>query len=148
MIVENIVGNLATLENRPPHVEYIYLESDQLVKRIQRMKTDHGNEVGIRLGKNEELTDGDVLYMDEKNMIVISVKKDDVLVINPVNIQQMGEIAHQLGNRHIPAQFDGGEMYVQYDYLIEELLEELSVPHTREKRKVAEPFRYIGHHHE
>ncbi|WP_226584322.1 urease accessory protein UreE [Halobacillus litoralis] len=148
MIIERIVGNVATLENRPPHMEYIYMDSDQLVKRIQRLTTDHGNEIGVRLGKNEELSDGDILYMDEKNMMVVSVKKDDVLVIRPGNIQQMGEIAHQIGNRHIPAQFDGEEMFVQYDYLIEEMLEGLSIPHQRENRKLKEPFRYIGHSHD
>jgi urease accessory protein len=148
MIIENIVGNVATLEKRAPHIEYVYLESEQLVKRIQRMTTDHGNEIGVRLSKNEELSDGDVLYMDEKNMVVISVTKEDVLVISPTSMQQMGDIAHQLGNRHLPAQFEGEEMIVQYDYLIEELLQQIGVPHKREKRKVAQPFRYIGHHHD
>ncbi|WP_082232836.1 urease accessory protein UreE [Halobacillus massiliensis] len=148
MIIEHIVGNVATLEKRAPHIEYVYLESDQLVKRIQRMKTDHGNEIGVRLSKNDELSDGDVLYMDEKNMVVISVKKDDVLVISPTSMQQMGDIAHQLGNRHLPAQFIGEEMIVQYDYLIEELLQELGVPHNRAKKKVPKPFRHIGHHHD
>ncbi|ASF40649.1 urease accessory protein UreE [Halobacillus halophilus] len=148
MIIENIVGNVATLEKRAPHIEYVYLESEQLVKRIQRMKTDHGNELGIRLSKNEELSDGDVLYMDEKNMVVISVKKDDVLVISPTTMKQMGDTAHQLGNRHLPAQFEGEDMIVQYDYLIEELLLDLGVPHKRENRKVPQPFRYIGHHHD
>ncbi|MCA1010600.1 urease accessory protein UreE [Halobacillus halophilus] len=148
MIIENVVGNVATLEKRAPHIEYVYLDSEQLVKRIQRMKTDHGNEIGVRLSKNEELSDGDVLYMDEKNMVVISVKKDDVLVISPTTMQQMGDTAHQLGNRHLPAQFVGEDMIVQYDYLIEELLLDLGVPHKRENRKVPQPFRYIGHHHD
>lgn len=148
MIIEDIVGNVSTLEKRAPHIERVYLRSDDLVKRIQRVVTDHGKELGIRLKDNRELIDGDVLYMDEKNMIVISVKEDDLLIIMPTSIQQMGEIAHQLGNRHLPAQFEDNKMLVQYDYLVEELLQQLSVPYQRENRKVKRAFRHIGHRHD
>ncbi|MCL6616910.1 MAG: urease accessory protein UreE, partial [Anoxybacillus ayderensis] len=70
-----------------------------------------------------------------------------LLVIRPTSIKQMGEIAHQLGNRHLPAQFEGEEMLVQYDYLVEELLKQLHIPYQREKRKVKQAFRHIGHSH-
>lgn len=147
MIIEKVIGNVSTIEKRTPHVERVYLESDLLVKRIQRVTTDHGREIGIRLRDNKDLVDGDILHMDEKNMIVISVKEDDVLVIMPTSIGQMGDIAHQLGNRHLPAQFEGDEMLVQYDYLVEELLKQVKVPYKRENRKVGQAFRHIGHSH-
>jgi urease accessory protein len=147
MIIEKVLGNLSTIEKRTPHVERVYLESDLLVKRIQRVSTDHGREIGIRLKDNKDLVDGDILHMDEKNMIVISVKEDDVLVIMPTSIGQMGDIAHQLGNRHLPAQFKGDEMLIQYDYLVEELLKQVKVPYQRENRKVGQAFRHIGHSH-
>ena len=72
---------------------------------------------------------------------------DDLLVISPRSFQEMGTIAHQLGNRHLPAQFEEDEMMVQYDYLVEELLNELEIPYKREKRKVKQAFRHIGHSH-
>ncbi|WP_174733459.1 urease accessory protein UreE [Mesobacillus harenae] len=148
MIIEKIVGNIASLSKRAPHVERVYLQSDDLVKRVQRVVTDHGKELGVRLKENRELIDGDVLYMDEKNMIVISVKDDDLITIKPTSIGQMGDIAHQLGNRHLPAQFEGDEMLVQYDYLVEELLQKLEIPYQRENRKVRKAFRHIGHSHD
>jgi urease accessory protein len=148
MIIEKVIGNVATIEKKAPHTERVYMNSDDLVKRIQRVVTDHGKEIGIRLKDNRDLTDGDVLYLDERNMIVISVKADDLLVIQPTSIQQMGEIAHQLGNRHLPAQFEGKEMLVQYDYLVEELLQQLEIPFKRENRRVKQAFRHIGHRHD
>lgn len=148
MIIEKVIGNVATIEKKAPHTERVYLNSDDLVKRIQRVVTDHGKEIGIRLKDNRDLIDGDVLYIDERNMVVISVKDDDLLVIQPTSIQQMGEIAHQLGNRHLPAQFEGNEMLVQYDYLVEELLQQLEIPFKRENRKVKHAFRHIGHRHD
>lgn len=148
MIVEKVLGNLETIENKPKHMERVYLESDSLRKRILRVKTDHGKEIGIRLKENRDLMDGDILYMDETNMIVIQTMADDILTIMPRSIGQMGDIAHQLGNRHLPAQFEADEMLVQYDYLVEELLIDLGVPYRREKRKVKQAFRHIGHSHD
>ncbi len=148
MIIEQIIGNVKQLEKTPHHVERVYLRSDDLVKKIQRVKTDHGNELGIRLKQGKELVDGDILYQDEKNSIIISVLADDVIVIQPISILQMGEIAHQLGNRHLPAQFEENEMIVQYDYLVERLLDELRVPYTREERKMSKAFKHIGHSHD
>ncbi|OKL35414.1 urease accessory protein UreE [Domibacillus mangrovi] len=150
MIIEKIVGHIDELDPElvaRTHKEKVYLESSDLVKRIQRVKTDHGNEIGIRLSESRELNAGDVLYMDEKNIILIEVFPDDVIVIEPRNINEMGTIAHQLGNRHLPAQFEEDKMLVQYDYLVEELLEELGLPYVREKRKVKKAFRHIGHSH-
>lgn len=147
MIIEKIVGNVDEISTTGHHIERVYLSSDDLVKRIQRVTTDHGKEVGIRLKEPKDLIDGDILFMDNRNMIVVSVTSDDLLVIHPTSFKQMGEIAHQLGNRHLPAQFEGQEMLVQYDHLVEELLKQLEIPYTREDRKVKKAFRHIGHSH-
>jgi len=150
VLIERIETNIEELEKEEiirRHIEKVYLESDLLVKRIQRVTTDHGREIGIRLRDPRDLAAGDVLYMDEKNMIVIDVIADDLIVIKPRSLQEMGTIAHQLGNRHLPAQFEDDVMMVQFDYLVEKLLKELEIPYTREKRKVKQAFRHIGHSH-
>lgn len=150
MIIEEIVTNIHDIspeERKNRHVEKVYLESADLMKRIQRVETDHGREVGIRLKNPRDLEAGDVLFMDDQNIIMIDVLSDDLLIIQPRNMFEMGTIAHQLGNRHLPAQFEGEEMFVQYDYLVAELLDELDIPFIREERKVKQPFRHIGHSH-
>ena len=151
LIVEQIelnIENIAKVEIEKRHMEKVYLESAHLVKRIQRVTTDHGNEIGIRLKEPRDLVAGDVLYMDDKNLIIIDVISDDLIIISPRSLNEMGTIAHQLGNRHLPAQFDKDEMLVQYDYLVEELLQKLQIPYKREDRKVKQAFRHIGHSHE
>lgn len=150
MLIERIEANIESMEKEEiirRHIEKVYLESDQLVKRVQRVTTDHGREIGIRLKEARDLVVGDVLHLDEKNMIVVDVLADDLLVISPRSLLEMGTIAHQLGNRHLPAQFEDNVMMVQYDYLVEELLKELDIPFKREKRKVKKAFRHIGHSH-
>ena len=148
MIIEKIIGNMHDMEVKSSHIERVYLESSDLLKRIQRVKTDYGKELGIRLKENKELVDGDILFMDEKNTIIIQTLADDVLTIQPRTLKEMGEIAHQLGNRHLPAQFEGDQMIVQYDYLVESLLKELGLSYLREDRKVKKAFRHIGHSHD
>lgn len=145
MIIEKVVGNIHKLDKPTTHIERVYVKSDDLLKKILRVKTDHGNELGIRLKEGSILKDGDILYQDERNTIIISVLADDVLVIKPTNLTQMGDIAHQLGNRHLPAQFENDEMIVQYDYLVEKLLQDLEIPFARENRKMKKAFKHIGH---
>lgn len=151
MIIEKIVTNikdLNTSELEKRHKEKVHLESAHLMKRIQRVETDHGRELGIRLKEHRDLEAGDVLFMDDENMIIIEVLSDDLIVISPRDMHEMGTIAHQLGNRHLPAQFEADDMLVQYDYLVEELLQELGIPFKREDRKVKKAFRHIGHSHD
>ncbi|MFL1673826.1 urease accessory protein UreE [Paenibacillus dendritiformis] len=150
MIIEQIAGRLADLspeERAGRHMEKVFMASEDMLKTIQRVTTDHGNEIGIRLAQRTELKDGDILYMDDKNMIVIEVMPDDVLVIQPRSIREMGEIAHKLGNRHLPAQFEGDGMVVQYDYLVEEQLNQDGIPFARENKKMKQAFRHVGHKH-
>lgn len=150
MIVEQVVTNIDKISPnilKNCHLEKVYLESSDLVKRVQRVVTDHGREIGIRLKEQKDLSAGDVLFMDDYNIIVIDLIPDDLLVISPNSLQQMGDIAHKIGNRHLPAQFEGNEMLVQYDYLVEELLNELKVPYSREEKKVKQAFRHVGHSH-
>ncbi|SCS41771.1 urease accessory protein UreE [Staphylococcus caeli] len=150
MIIEEIVGNIANLtdSDKNKHIEKVYLENSDLVKRIQRVTTDHGNEIGIRLKQPIDLQYGDILYQDDTNMIIVDVNSEDLLVIKPRSLQEMGDIAHQLGNRHLPAQFTETEMLVQYDYLVESLLKDLGIPYEHEDRKVNQAFRHIGHSHD
>lgn len=151
MIIEEIVTNINALspeELDKRHKEKVYLESAHLMKRIQRVESDHGRDIGIRLKNPRDLEAGDVLYMDDDNMIIVDVLSDDLIVISPRSMNEMGTIAHQLGNRHLPAQFEGDDMLVQYDYLVEELLEGMGIPFKREERKVQQAFRHIGHSHD
>ena len=148
MIVEKVIGNIEEIEDiKAFHVEKVILESDDLLKRVQRVQTDHGTELGISLPPNHALRDGDILHQEGKNLIVISVKADDVLVIRPADMMQMGVVAHMLGNRHLPAQFEEDTMIVQYDYLVERLLKEEKLSYTRENKKLKQAFRHVDHSH-
>ena len=147
MILDKILGNIKDMEDIHCHVERIYLESDELLKRVLRVTSDHGHEYGISLPKGSEMRDGDILFNDGHNMVVISVKEDDVIVITPRDINEMGDVAHNLGNKHLPVQIEDGKIIIQYDYLVEKFLQDLQVNFERKNMKLKQAFRHVDHSH-
>ncbi|MCA4134583.1 urease accessory protein UreE [Arthrobacter sp. M4] len=161
MIIEKILGNLHELPQAEAaalaqlHKEKVVLSSAQLVKRIQRVTTDHGQEIGIRLPSGSgDLRDGDILHVTDSNIVVISVLPTDVLVIAPRSVYEMGVVAHSLGNRHLQAQFFDADsdyaaevMVCQYDHTVEDYLKHVGVPFSRQERIMPVPFRHAEHTH-
>jgi urease accessory protein len=161
VIVDRIVGNLADLpqeERDGLHVEKVVLAGADLVKRIQRVTTDHGREIGLRLaaapGRDGDLRDGDILLRDATGVVAVVVLPSDVLVIAPRTIVEMGLTAHSLGNRHLQAQFFDADsaygaevMVVQYDHTVQDYLDHHQVPYERQHRVMPVPFRHVEHTH-
>lgn len=150
MIFNQVLGNINEIDNlNDAHIEKIYITSEEALKRIMRVNSDHNHEYGIALSENIELKDGDILYRDDKNIIIVKIKDDDVLVIKPNSITEMGIIAHSLGNRHLQAQFEDGKMIIQYDALVEGELKRDNINYSRENLKLKKAFRHVefGHTH-
>ena len=148
MIFNEVVGNISEITNLDKyHVEKIYINNEDLLRRILRVTSDHDKEYGISLEKGNNLNDGDLLYNQDNKLIVIKVNTEDVLVIKPDNITQMGKIAHELGNRHLQAQFEDGKMIVQYDNLVEEKLKKDNLNYSREQIKLKRAFRHVEFAH-
>lgn len=163
MIVTEILGNVhddagaALVGDR--HREQVHLEGSALVKRIQRLRTDHGNEYGLRLpAGSPDLRDGDILTVDDEgergNAVIVRVLSTDVLVISARSLREMAFVAHSLGNRHLQAQFFDEDseygaqvMVVQYDHTVQDFLEHHGVPYSRQERVMPVPFRHAEHTH-
>ena len=107
------------------------------------------NQVLGNIDDINDLNNLHILYHDDKNMIIVKIKSDDVLVIRPTNITEMGIIAHSLGNRHLQAQFEDGKMIIQYDALVEGELKRDKINYSRENLKLKKAFRHVefGHTH-
>lgn len=134
------VKDVKDLENF--EIENIHLSSDDLLKRVIIVISDQNNEYGIKLDEDKKLSDGDVLLKTSNKLVVVRVELSDVLVISARTIGEMAMIAHNLGNRHLPAQFEDAKMIVPYDYLVEEYLQEVKALYERQKIKLKEAFRH------
>lgn len=157
MIVTEVLGNIHQLpeaQRQQLEIDPVSLGNLELVKRIQRVETKSGKEIGLRLNGVRELKDGDILAQDGNNVVAVEVAPTDVLVIRARSIYEMASVAHGLGNRHLQAQFfdedsDYGQavMVVQYDHTVEHFLDHAQVPYTREDRVMPEAFRHAEHTH-
>lgn len=147
MILEKILGNIKDTNIEGCHVEKIYIDNEDLLKRIIRVTSDHGHEYGISLSGEEKLKDGDILLNDGHNVVVVKVNSEDVLVIKPGSITAMGKIAHEIGNKHLPAQFKEDNMIIQYDAVVEEGLKRDKIPYSRENLELEEAFRHVDFMH-
>lgn len=151
MIFENILGNINDIENIDDfHLEVIYLDSDDLVKKIIRVRSDHNKEYGIALkNTNEQLEDGSILFKENNNIIVIKINNEDAIIIQPKDINEMGEIAHLLGNTHIPIDIKNGEIILKYDHVIEKIIKYKNIKYSIESIKLGKALRHVdySHHH-
>lgn len=159
MIITEVLGNTHDVHganmigNR--HVEKVALPGDLLLKRRQRVTTDHGTEIGLQLPQHAPaLHDGDILHVDAGGAVVVSVLPTDVFVIAPRSIAEMGFVAHSLGNRHLQAQFFdasseyGAEvMVVHVDHTVQSFLDDHAIPYSRQDRVMPTPFRHAEHSH-
>lgn len=149
MIVKEIIGNINSYpaaENKTQ--DWVSIENEALAKRVHHLNTAKNGEISVRLSPGKHLHVGDILAETDDALVIVDVLPEDVLVIKPTSIHEMGVIAHELGNRHLPAQFIDDTMVVQYDYLIEHLLGHKEVFFERKQIKMPHPFRHIGHSHD
>src|SRR5699024_5493921 len=138
MIVHEILGNRAELsaERLAKLTEYrVLLDNEQLLKRVQRLTTASGREIGLQLANNQELHDGDMVHLDEDTLITVEAAPADELAMLPQDLKTMAFVPHSLGNRHPQAQFFAPEsqngraaMVVRYDHTVEDFLIENEIP--------------------
>ncbi|MBO3143834.1 urease accessory protein UreE [Dermatophilus congolensis] len=139
--------------------ETIRLHNEALAKRVQRLRTDKGREISLRLPSGSPaLRPGDVIAVTDTSFITIETTTTRVIVVRPSCIRQMGEAAHALGNRHRQVQFfdDSTQFGAQfgqvvfltpYDHTVTDHLESLHVDYTIEDVELDTPFRHAEHQH-
>lgn len=144
MILTEIYRNVDDIPDiESYHIETAMVKSDDLLKSIQRVTTDHGNDYGIRLeDENKVLESGSAFKIGEKRLLVISVIPDEMIVVKPKNIDEMGVIAHLLGNLHKPVQVKDGTISLLLDKVVVNTLDKRHADYEIKQIKLDEPLKY------
>ena len=128
------------------------LERDTIVlgweerrKTRQRLTTKKGTEIALALSTGTILTDGDILYMDDRCYIAVEAAKEDVIVIYPEDVEEGAVIAYELGNRHLPVSIGKENIVTVQNPQMEEFLRKTAIRHQLQKESF-EPTRK-GHSH-
>lgn len=139
--IDALLGNLATFPVGDRTVERIPVASSAMTRRLLRLPSSIGD-LGLMFEDGVRVRDGDVLVADAARVIALEVLPDDVLIAYPDSIAEAVEIAHALGNRHIPVIREGDAVVVGYAGPLEELLERSGVRYERVARVLERPFVY------
>ena len=127
ILVERVLGNISQPEwHERSHrmtVDQLVLEQWEAPKNRLRKASDGGLELAISLDRSFHLHDGDVLYCNEADnvLVVARVALKDVLVIELEGLEKLPpleilracfELGHGLGNQHWPTVIKGSTVYV------------------------------------
>lgn len=125
------------------HVETAQVKSDDLLKSIIRVESDHHNEYGIRLSdESQVLENGSAFVVGDHRLLVLTVIADEVIVITPKDIDEMGTIAHMLGNLHKPVQVEGGKITMALDKVVVKTLDQQGVTYEVKKMQLGHALDY------
>lgn len=147
MIIRKILGHIHSVDETNKKVDWLEVEWEELNKRILKKTTLDGVEIGISLEKGNTLSPGDILYSDDDKIIVVRTVLEEVFIITPHDMQEMGKVAFELGNRHTQCIIRDGKIYLRYDHTLEALLNEVGAKYERAQHRFQEPFKYRGHQH-
>lgn len=144
MILTEVYKNVDDIADlKSFHVETAMVKSDDLLKKILRVTTDHGNDYGIRLADEMiTLENGSAFKISDKELLVLSVIADEMIVITPTDIDNMGELAHMLGNLHKPVQVANGQISLLFDKVVVQTLDSKEIPYEIKEVQLSEPLRY------
>ena len=147
MVITKSLGNIKDMDTSNKEIDWLELEWEELNKRILRKKSDNGRDIAISLEGDTRLNYGDILKEDGNEIVAVRTKLEEVYVIQPKTMQEMGKAAFEIGNRHTPCIIEDNEILVRYDYTLETLLDEVGVSYEKAERRFKEPFKYKGHQH-
>lgn len=116
IIIEKIEGNVVTCSTANRVTDPLQLEWFETGKRILRRYTMGGQEVALRfMQEAPALRQGDIVWMDDKKAIVISIVPAAAIVLKPASMSEMAAICYEIGNKHLPLFLEDDEVMVPFE---------------------------------
>lgn len=138
MLVEKVIGNINDEQFKNSNIDYVDIEWHEAFKKLHRKTSQSGIEVGIKLDNDiltRGLRQGDVLAINEDNVIAVNIPKDKVLVVKVDDTHLVPKVCYEIGNRHATL-FEGSshnEFITIYSEPMKEMLEKIGANVTVEE---------------
>ena len=156
MLVEKVIGNINDEQFKNSNIDYVDIEWHEAFKKLHRKTSQSGIEVGIKLDNDiltRGLRQGDVLAINEDNVIADNIPKDKALVVKVDDIHLVPKVCYEIGNRHATL-FEGSshnEFITIYSEPMKEMLEKIGANATVEEIQIdfnkSIPSTINAHHH-
>lgn len=147
MIINKILGNRHDFDLKNKNIDTVNIEWYEVNKKILRKTSKLGKEIGMSFEKPQKLNDGDVLYMNEKEAILINIPESEAIVIEPKSMIDMGKACYEIGNQHIPIFLEEDSIIVPYEEPIMKLLDKRGFAPKRVLKKLVNGLECHKHHH-
>lgn len=146
ILVEEIRGSLRADETR--RVERVALGWEDRLRSRQRVRSDSGTELGVKLPTGQPLKENDILFEDEERVVVVAAIPEDVLVLHAESALELGRLCYQVGNRHAPICVQDGRVLTPYDSVLEAYFVKMGVRCEKAKEPFTHDFgAFHSHHH-
>ena len=138
MLVEKVIGNINDEQFKNSNIDYVDIEWHEAFKKLHRKTSQSGIEVGIKLDNDiltRGLRQGDVLAMNEDNVVAVNIPKDKALVVKVDDTHLVPKVCYEIGNRHATL-FEGSshnEFITIYSEPMKEMLEKIGANATVEE---------------
>ena len=138
MLVEKVIGNINDEQFKNSNIDYVDIEWHEAFKKLHRKTSQSGIEVGIKLDNDiltRGLRQGDVLAINEDNVIAVNIPKDKALVVKVDDTHLVPKVCYEIGNRHATL-FEGSshnEFITIYSEPLKEMLEKIGANVTVEE---------------
>ena len=138
MLVEKVIGNINDEQFKNSNIDYVDIEWHEAFKKLHRKTSQNGIEVGIKLDNDiltRGLRQGDVLAINEDNVIAVNIPKDKALVVKVDDTHLVPKVCYEIGNRHATL-FEGSshnEFITIYSEPMKEMLEKIGANVTVEE---------------
>ena len=138
MLVEKVIGNINDEQFKNSNIDYVDIEWHEAFKKLHRKTSQSGIEVGIKLDNDiltRGLRQGDILAINEDNVIAVNIPKDKALVVKVDDTHLVPKVCYEIGNRHATL-FEGSshnEFITIYSEPMKEMLEKIGANATVEE---------------
>lgn len=132
MLCEKVIGSIKDEKYKNYKVDYVNIEWHDAFKKIHKITTDDGIEVGIKLDDSiliRGLRDGDVIGTENDTAVVVNIKESMWLAVTVEDCHLVPKVCYEIGNRHatLISGSAHNEFITIYDEPMKHMLEHLGV---------------------
>jgi urease accessory protein len=142
MLIKEKIGNINFFAINNRKIDSLLLEWYETNKRIMRKRTISGMDIVMKfLNENQQLTEGDIIYEDDFNIVAIEIKECDAIIIRPKTMFELASVCYEIGNKHIPVFYQENEILVAFESPLFQLLSSAGYDVSQGKRKLVNPLK-------
>jgi urease accessory protein len=147
MLITEKIGNINFYNINNRKIDYLMLEWHEANKRILHKQTVAGLNVMIELAnENQSFVEGDIIYEDDFNIIVIEFKECDTIVLRPKTMLEMGRICNEIGIQQQEVFYQSDEILIAFDAALFRSFSAAGYHVSQEKRKLVTPLTKSNRH--